>query len=212
MTKLTRAEAVLVPDLECTPETLAAAKLAGLLAAKKAGEMAPFGPSARPTKVEVEIAVAEEEIRVAVAVEAETGAEAAALFAATAAAQTLADLAHASIQSVRPTGQTKESATATPYPRKPVAAVPVRARPTPTTLTGEAIGPKPPAAHVDRREAFRTFMSGNHLHITEWCQQAGIPVGIVYSFLTGRSVSIPSDAAERLAAAAGVKVEDMFQA
>lgn len=211
MTKLCRAEAHLTPNLECSPETLAAAKVAGKLAARKATELAPFGPDAKPAMTEIDIAVSDDDLHVTVEVETEIGGEACALFAAAAAAQTLTDLTKAVVQTVHPTGHVKETAAAPPYPRKPVAAMPARVRATPTTLMGEVVGPKSPAAHTDRREAFRSFMSGNNLHITDWCRQAGIPVGVIYSFLTGRSIAIPSDAAEKLAQAAGVRVEDMFR-
>lgn len=211
MTKLCRAEATLIPDLDCSPETLAAAKLAGQLAAKQAGRLAPFGPEARLQKIEIEIAVALEEIRVFAAVEADQGGEAGALFAAAAAAQTLADLARAAVQSIRPSGQVKETLAANPFPRKPVVSAPKRAGVKPSTLMGEVIGPKPPAAHADRREAFRNFMTGNHLRITDWAEEAGVPVGVVYAFLTGSAGSIPTDAAEKLAHTAGVTVEDLFR-
>lgn len=207
MTKLCRAEATLSPDPDCSAETLAAAKLTGQLAARKASDLAPFGPTVRPLKTEIEIALGEDEIRIDVAVEAEQGGEASALFAATAAAQTLADLAKVQVVGVRPAGQIKEPIAAPPYPRKPAAPAVRR----PTTLMGEVVGPKPKLDRSEQREAFRTFMTDNHLRITDWCKSAGVAVGVVYSYLAGRSGSLPADAAEKLAKAANVRVDDLFR-
>jgi hypothetical protein len=62
-----------------------------------------------------------------------------------------------------------------------------------------------------QREAFRTFMTSRHLRATQWAKDAGVPVAQIYAFLTGKTRSIPTDIAERLARAARSKVDDMFR-
>jgi predicted transcriptional regulator len=55
-------------------------------------------------------------------------------------------------------------------------------------------------------------MVSRQLRATEWAKQAGVPASVIYSFLTGRSGGMAGDAAEKLAKAAHVRVEDMFAA
>ena len=86
---------------------------------------------------------------------------------------------------------------------------PVPARVRPKTLMGEVSAPR-----IDsnaQREAFRAFMTSRHLRATEWAKEAGVPAAQVYGYLTGRSRNLSNDAAERLARAARVRVEDLFK-
>lgn len=62
-----------------------------------------------------------------------------------------------------------------------------------------------------RREAFRAFMQKNRLRPTEWAKNAGVPVGEILGYLTGRSRELPGDIAAALAAAAKVAPERMFE-
>ena len=72
-------------------------------------------------------------------------------------------------------------------------------------------GPVKPRADPNvQREAFRAFMISRQLRATEWAKQAGIPASVIYSYLTGRAGGLAGDAAEKLAKAARVRVEDMF--
>jgi len=85
-------------------------------------------------------------------------------------------------------------------------------RPRSAALTHEATPAKPRNDSNAQREAFRTFMVSRQLRATEWAKQAGVPASVIYSFLTGRSGGMAGDAAEKLAKAAHVRVEDMFAA
>ncbi|MGB8601151.1 MAG: helix-turn-helix transcriptional regulator, partial [Rhizomicrobium sp.] len=107
----------------------------------------------------------------------------------------------------------EETAQSTPYPRKP-ATPPARrgAKPAPATLMGEVVGPKAPATgSSSKREAFRAFMLSRHLRATEWAKKANVPAALIYSYLTGRSASIPPDVLAALAKVAKVKPDDMFK-
>jgi plasmid maintenance system antidote protein VapI len=54
-------------------------------------------------------------------------------------------------------------------------------------------------------------MVAHRLRATEWAKQAGVPAAQIYAFLTGRLRALSPDAAERLARAAHVRLEDMFR-
>ena len=77
---------------------------------------------------------------------------------------------------------------------------------------GEVMDARQPAAPDAQRDAFRAFMTANRLRATEWAKQAGVPAAQIYAFLTGKSRTLSSDTAEKLARAARVRVEDMFRA
>jgi predicted transcriptional regulator len=74
---------------------------------------------------------------------------------------------------------------------------------------GEVAAPKPQAPGA-QREAFRAFMASNGLRASIWAKDAGVPPSLIYSYLTGKSGKLPTDAATKLARAAKVRVEDMF--
>lgn len=214
MTKICRAEALVAPELECTAETIAAARLTGVLAAKKAWEIIPFAPSLRPLKTDVQITEGDGTVSLIISVEAEGGGEACALLAATAAALTMADLTKGVVQSVSPTDSAPATSPSAPYPRKPAVA-PVRrtAKPAPSVLMGEVIAPRVAGAgSTARREAFRSFMLARHLRATDWAKKAGISSALIYAYLTGKSASIPAAALEKLAKVAKVSPDDLFKA
>ena len=88
---------------------------------------------------------------------------------------------------------------------------PARKISAPSPLIGAIAAPKRKANTEAEREAFRQFMTGNRLRASAWAKQAGVPAALIYSFLTGRSQSIPAEAAEKLANVARVRPEDMFR-
>jgi hypothetical protein len=53
-------------------------------------------------------------------------------------------------------------------------------------------------------------MTSNGLRASIWAKDAGVSPALIYSYLTGKSGSIPNDIATKLARAAKVRVEDMF--
>lgn len=204
MTRIVRAEALLTFDGECNPETLAVAKAAGIMAARRCPDLVPYS---QPTaaKIEIEISAKDGTTRIAAALEAETGGEAQALTAAAVAAITLAEMDGAALQSVKLAAAV--SSAPKPFARKaPIARI---AKPAaPMGLVG---APAPLEGKIDRREAFRAFMTSHHLRAPEWAKQAGVPAAIVYAFLTGRTNTLAAEVAEKLANAANATVEDMFK-
>ena len=62
-----------------------------------------------------------------------------------------------------------------------------------------------------RREAFRAFMLKAHLRPSDWARQAGLPVGEIIAYLTGKVRALPSETIEKLARAANVPPKAMFQ-
>jgi hypothetical protein len=209
MSKIVRAEAALTLEGECPSDAIAAAKAAGSLAAHKTPELIPYCQGVHPIKTEIDIVATAGEIRINATVEVETGGEAQALTAAAVAAVTLTEMTGASLQTV--TLAAMEAPAPKPYARKVPVTRAVKSAPAPTTLMGLISAPPPSEGKGDKREAFRAFMTARHLRISDWAKQAGVPAAIVYAFLTGRTSSLASDVAEKLAAAANVKPEDLFR-
>ena len=79
----------------------------------------------------------------------------------------------------------------------------------PQVLMGEVTSPKP--GPDQNREAFRHFMTSHRLRPTVWAKEAGVSSGEILGFLTGRSRGFSDGVAEKLARAAKVRPEDMFQ-
>ena len=101
-----------------------------------------------------------------------------------------------------------------PPPRiaTPDAAAPVsRSRhPRPQVLMGEVIGPRGKDIGAGR-EALRAFMRARHLAPTRWCADAGVPMGELLAYLTGRTRHLAPATLEKLAAVAGVTPDAMFR-
>ncbi len=112
------------------------------------------------------------------------------------------------------------AATATPIPATSAdhvstgyrSAPGARTKPAPKTLMGEVTDVRQPAMPDAQRDAFRAFMTSNGLRATDWAKQAGVPTAKIYAYLTGKARAIDNDTAAKLAAAARVRVEDMFRA
>ena len=113
----------------------------------------------------------------------------------------------AAIESVRPAGREKSPERV--FVSRGSLSKESLPRPKPQMLMNEVAAPRP--APDNRREAFRNFMTANRLRPTTWAKDAGISSGEILGYLTGRSRGISSDAAEKLARAARVRVEDMFK-
>ena len=54
-------------------------------------------------------------------------------------------------------------------------------------------------------------MISHRLRPTSWAKLAGVASGEILGFLTGRSRGMPAQVVEKLARAAGVRPEDLFQ-
>jgi cyclic pyranopterin phosphate synthase len=203
-------------------DVLAAARIAGIMAAKKTPELIPLCHQIALSKAEIAFEMQQDKnaIRIAATVKtvAETGVEMEALTAVTLAALTIYDMTKAidkaaHIEAVRlltKTGGKSGTYIAPPRPApKRVSAARV-GRVRPLVLMGEVIGP-PRAEAAGKREAFRAFMVSHQLRATEWAKEASVPAAQIYAFLTGRALSLPHDTAEKLARAAHVRIEDLFK-
>ncbi|GAA0571956.1 hypothetical protein GCM10008942_20830 [Rhizomicrobium electricum] len=206
-------------------DVLAAARIAGIMAAKKTPELIPLCHSLALSKAEVAFEnVAERNaIRITATVKTtgRTGVEMEALTAASIAALTVYDMTKAidkaavieSVRLVSKSGGKSGPFIAPPYRSARKTAVAPNRRP--TTLVGEvaapAVTPSADAQIATKTAAFRNFMTTHHLRATEWAKKAGVPASQVYAFLTGRLRALPDDVIQKLASAAQVRPEDMFR-
>jgi cyclic pyranopterin phosphate synthase len=205
-------------------DVLAAARIAGIMAAKKTSELIPLCHPIAITGAHVDFEIEESAIRIVARVKTTgpTGVEMEALTAASVAALTIYDMIKAVdraavIEGVRLVaksgGKSGDYEAETKAPAKPAyRSTGMRGRATPSTLMGEVSAPKPAARDSgNQREAFRTFMTSNRLRATQWAKDAGVPVSEIYSFLTGKTRAIPPDVVQKLARAARTRAEDMFK-
>jgi cyclic pyranopterin phosphate synthase len=199
-------------------DVLAAARIAGIMAAKKTSELIPLCHPLALTKANIDFEPQDNAIRILATVKTngQTGVEMEALTAASIAALTIYDMIKAVdktavIEGVRLVSKSggKSGEYRATSKREPTVAAPTRSRP--QALMGEGAAPRPRADSAAQREAFRNFMTSHGLRATEWAKSAGIPAGQILSFLTGKSRAIPNDVAEKLARAARARVEDMFR-
>jgi cyclic pyranopterin monophosphate synthase len=202
-------------------DVLAAARIAGIMAAKKTPELIPLCHALplAAAGIAFEMLPEKHAIRITATAKtvARTGVEMEALTAASIAALTIYDMTKgldkaAVIESIRllaKSGGKSGSFAASPLRslRKQTAA-PSRGRP--SVLTGEVAAPVPGKPDT-RREALRAFMTQRRLRATDWARDAGVPAALLYSFLTGRTRAIPDEILQKLARAAQVKPEDMFR-
>jgi cyclic pyranopterin phosphate synthase len=206
-------------------DVLAAARIAGIMAAKKTSELIPLCHNIALAKAEIAFENLPDRgaIRIIATTKTagRTGVEMEALTAATIAALTVYDMTKgidkaAVIESVRlVTKSGGKSGTFTAPPLRSLRKTPVApSRGRPATVLSEtaapALAPKGPAADTSRT-AFRNFMTGRHLRATEWAKQAGVQGSQLYAYLTGRLRALPDDVIQKLARAAQVRPEDMFR-
>ena len=216
-------------------DVIAAARIAGIMAAKKTSELIPLCHPLMLTGVGVEIAPREDGAGLSIPATAKTrgptGVEMEALTAASVAALTIYDMVKAvdrtaTIGDIRliakSGGKSGDFLRDGETPPAPVAAPPA---PAPRLLSrgfrrapgAPAVrprnvdeGPATPRATHSRAEAFRSFLRDNRLQVSTWAANAGLPVGLVYGFLHGRVGRLPRDAEEKLARAANATVGEVF--
>lgn len=215
-------------------DVLATARIAGIMAAKKTSELIPLCHPLNITSVSVECDLVEDEdapgvhITATAKVVGVTGVEMEALTAASVAALTIYDMVKAVergivISDVRLVA--KEGGRSGVYRAAAAAAAPApvraarRASPTPARKPKASEVPMDGGNarfvakdHTARREAFRRFMTVKGLTAHAWAKDAGLPVGVIYSFLHGRTPSLTKAEEEKLAASAKVAVEDLYRA
>jgi len=210
-------------------DVLAAARIAGIMAAKKTSELIPLCHPIALTKANVDFEPNEAHSTIRILASAKTtgptGVEMEALTAASIAALTIYDMIKAvdkaaTIDGVKLVsksgGKSGEFVAEAPKPAKPAyRSAGMIGRAKPSAIMGEVSAPRPSADKQretgQQREAFRAFMTSNRLRATQWAKDAGVPVSEIYAFLTGKTRGLPGDVAEKLAKAARTRKEDMFR-
>lgn len=221
------AEAIVVLAKEALDEILAgeapkgdvfaAARIAGILAAKKTHELIPLCHQIPLAKVGIEFESLPERRSLRIVgtakTTAQTGVEMEALTAVSIAALTVYDMVKAidrgaSIEAIRLLA--KSGGKSGTYRAQRNAATPLRQKKVAAVLTHETATAVRSGNPLAEREAFRAFMADRRLRATEWARRAGVPAAQIYSYLTGRSRALPKESVEKLADAAGVRVKDLF--
>lgn len=112
----------------------------------------------------------------------------------------------------RPRPEAEISSALPPRAAAPDATMPVsRSRhPRPQILMGEVTGPRGQEIGAGR-DALRAFMRAHHLAPTRWAKEAGVPLGEILGYLTGRTRHISAATVAKLAAIAGVTPDDLFR-
>lgn len=212
-------------------DVLAAVRIAGIMAAKRTSELIPLcHPVALSSvKVDFEFDAPRHAIRVVASANTtgQTGVEMEALTAVGIAALTIYDMTKALnkaavIDSMRllsksggKSGEFQAAGSRTGETVNRSAAIPSKAKPSTLMSATSNLQTKTSAAGQReigaQREAFRAFMTSRRLRATQWAKDADVPVAQIYAFLTGKTRSIPTHIAERLARAARSRVEDLFQ-
>ena len=199
-------------------DVLAAARIAAIMAAKKTSELIPLCHPVALTSAHVDFEPDSERhalrILATVKTTGQTGVEMEALTAASIAALTVYDMIKAVDRSavientrlVSKSGGKSGTFRSTSPERH--AAQPTLGRI--TVLMSETGLPRVRDANA-QRDAFRAFMTGQHLRATEWARQADVPVSQIYAFLTGKTRALPAESVTRLARAARVREEDIFR-
>jgi cyclic pyranopterin phosphate synthase len=210
-------------------DVLAAARIAGIMAAKKTSDLIPLCHPIALAKANIDFEPDEARRTIRILASAKTtgptGVEMEALTAASIAALTIYDMIKAVdraavIEGVKLVaksgGKSGDFVAATPKPAKPTyRSAGMIGRAKPSAIMGEVSAPRPSADKQretgQQREAFRSFMTSNRLRATQWAKDAGVPVSEIYSFLTGKTRAMPNDVAEKLARVARTRREDMFR-
>jgi cyclic pyranopterin phosphate synthase len=216
-------------------DVMAAARIAGIMAAKKTSELIPLCHPLMLSGVSVEIAPREDgaglTITASAKVRGPTGVEMEALTAASVAALTIYDMVKA-VDREAVIGEirlvTKSGGKSGDFARDEAPPAPAAARmPEPAKLVSRGyrrapgaaaasrprtvdLGPATPRATHSRADAFRSFLREGRLQVSAWAAEAGLPVALVYGFLHGRVSRLPRDAEEKLAKAAHATVKDVF--
>ena len=204
-------------------DVLAAARIAGIMAAKRVPDLIPLCHPLPITGAEIAFEAADNRITITATVKTvgKTGVEMEALTAASVAALTVYDMIkavdkEAVIESTRLLAKTggksgafkpRSSAMAN-TPRETVQRG-VRAKP--KVIMGEVFAPPSSAGPDARREAFRSFMTRSRLRASSWAKEAGVPMGEIMGYLTGQSRGFSQATLEKLARAAKVAPDDMFR-
>ena len=216
-------------------DVLAVARVAGIMAAKKTSDLIPLCHPLPISGVTVmcEPDEAENIIRVlaTVRVIGTTGVEMEALTAASVAALTIYDMLKAVEKGIVIDGiklLSKEGGKSGSYRAETgeaasksrqgllrrANAVPIKSRrvrsTAPADVVAEPAKRKPSADAASKRDALRRFMQSRGLTAHAWTKDANLTVGVLYSFLHGRTPSLSKAEEQKLSEAAGVSPEDLY--
>lgn len=199
-------------------DVLAAARIAGIMAAKKTPDLIPLCHPIAITKAGIDFEPLSDRhaLRILATVKTlgQTGVEMEAMTAASVAALTIYDMVKAvdrsaAIETVRLVSKSGGKSGAYFSPAHKATPPRLNARKS-ETLMNEVAAPRNRDAN-GRRDAFRAFMTAQRLRATEWAKKADVPVAQIYAYLTGKVRALAPETAKRLARAAGVREEDMFR-
>lgn len=207
-------------------DVVAAARIAGIMGAKKTSELIPLCHPLAIAHAGIEIVAQPDgrtlQVTATAKTTGQTGVEMEALTGAAIAALTIYDMVKAVdksavIESVRlltKSGGKSGSYQALQRPpeeRESPKSSGKRsaARATPRVLSHETTAP-PAATAAEGRESLRQFMIARGLRPSEWAQSASVPLNELYGYLSGHSRKLSSEAIEKLAKAARTTPEQML--
>jgi len=199
-------------------DVFAAARIAGIMAAKKTSDLIPLCHPIALTKASIDFEPQAEGNAVRIVAYAKTtgptGVEMEALTAASVAALTIYDMIKAVDRAAVIEG-VKLISKSGGKSGKYVSTSPERSPLKPTLGKVSVLMSETGSARVHdvnaQREAFRAFMTSKRLRATEWAKQADVPAAQIYAFLTGKLRALTPETISRLARAARVREEDMFR-
>lgn len=216
-------------------DVLAVARVAGIMAAKKTSDLIPLCHPLPISAVTVLCEPDEAEciIRVlaTVRVTGTTGVEMEALTAASIAALTIYDMLKAvergiTIEAIRLISkeggksgsfraEDKPAASGRHAALRRVGPVQIKARRARAASVSEVVAEpaqrKSVADASNKREALRRFMKERGLTAHAWTRDAGLAVGVLYSFLHARTHSLTRGEEQKLASAINVDPEDLYR-
>jgi cyclic pyranopterin phosphate synthase len=204
-------------------DVLCAARLAGIMAAKKTSELIPLCHPLALSHASVDFTPQPNDHAIKILATAKTtgptGVEMEALTAASVAALTIYDMVKAvdrsaHIESVRLISKSGGKSGNFSAKSKTQKAAPapsdVKPRAMPRELLHDTAAPKRAVAKGNECEALRRFMMTNRLLATQWAKSANVPVSEVYAFLNGHARTLAPETSEKLARAARTSVEVML--
>jgi cyclic pyranopterin phosphate synthase len=214
-------------------DVMATARVAGIMAAKKTAELIPLCHPLPITGVTVDLTPVPEinAIRIAATVKTkgQTGVEMEALTAVSVAALTVYDMVKAidkgiTIEGVRLVfkegGKSGTYRADETHENGPARATVTHHRFVPRTqpqlnrraseIMSSTSAPRPAVDDDRRRLSFRRYMIDNRMRVTQWAQDAGLPAGLIYGYLHGRTRRLSEEAEASLAKAARASVKAVF--
>jgi len=216
-------------------DVLAVARVAGIMAAKKTSDLIPLCHPLPLSAVTVLCEPDEAEciirILATVRVTGTTGVEMEALTAASVAALTIYDMLKAvergiTIEAIRLISkeggksgsfraEDKPAASGRHAAQRRASGVQIKTRRARAVAVSEVAAEPAVRKHVadasNKREALRRFMQARGLTAHAWTRDAGLAVGVLYSFLHGRTHSLTRGEEQKLASAINVDPEDLYR-